>query len=175
MPKKTAAPAVDEHAASFLAFGRQYQAAANLLYEADKTLRVPTYFMYLHAIELALKAYVRAANLPVVAGRKRKHHQVTELYEECKTLGLRIGPDDPTDIGNIVGMLDDMNKDQGLRYFTRNPSSIPEMSWVRGTVENLFRAVEPSVKARAAADGVGSGHAVSFSLTFNKPFLTLSK
>ena len=172
---KKAAPATDEHAASFLAFGRQYQKAANLLYEADKTLKVPTYFMYLHAIELALKAYLRAANLPVVAGKKRKHHQVTELYEECKTLGLRIGTEDPSDIRNIVSMLDDMNMDQGLRYFTRNPSSTPEMSWVRDTVENLFRAVEPSVKARAEADGVGSGRAVSFSLMFNKPYPTPSK
>jgi hypothetical protein len=160
---KKAAPATDEHAASFLAFGRQYQKAANLLYEADKTLKVPTYFMYLHA------------NLPVVAGKKRKHHQVTELYEECKTLGLRIGTEDPSDIRNIVSMLDDMNMDQGLRYFTRNPSSTPEMSWVRDTVENLFRAVEPSVKARAEADGVGSGRAVSFSLMFNKPYPTPSK
>lgn len=175
MAKKKAAPAADEHAISFLGFGRQYQKAANLLCEADKTLKVPTYFMYLHAIELALKAFLRAANLPVVVGGKRKHHQITELYEECKKLGLRIGPDDSFDIQNVVALLDDANKDQGFRYFTGKGSSIPEMSWTRDTVENLFRAVEPSVKKRAEADGVVPGRAVKFDLMFSKPYASPTK
>lgn len=45
-------PAMDAHAFSFLGMARQYQKAANLLYDSDKTLT--------HAIELALKAFLRA-------------------------------------------------------------------------------------------------------------------
>jgi hypothetical protein len=48
--------------------GRQYQKAANLLYEADKTLTTPIYFLYLHAIELVLKAYLRCE--PSYLGRQ---------------------------------------------------------------------------------------------------------
>jgi hypothetical protein len=61
LAKKKGPPTPDAHAISFLAFARQYQKAANLLYESDKTLKAPTYFMYMHAIELALKAFLRAA------------------------------------------------------------------------------------------------------------------
>jgi hypothetical protein len=70
MAKNNALP--DAHAASFLGFAKQYQKAANLLYESDKTLSTPTYFMYMHAIELALKAFLRAADVPI-SGANRKH------------------------------------------------------------------------------------------------------
>ena len=121
---KKSTPATETHAAAFLGFGRQYQKAADLLYEADKTLTIPTYFMYSHAIELALKAYLRAANLPIVTDKKRKHHQIAALYSECKSLGLKIGPDDSTDIASVVALLEDANEDQGLRYFKDNCSTV---------------------------------------------------
>jgi hypothetical protein len=144
-------------------------AAANLLYESDKTLRSPTYFMYLHAIELALKAFLRAGDVPIVADGKRKHHQITELYEECRGLGLRIGPDDVFDIHNVVVLLEGANEEQGLRYFKQKGSSIPELSWTRDTVEKLLQAVEPSVKKKAEVDGIVPGRAVKFDITFSKP------
>jgi hypothetical protein len=71
MAQKSAPPTADEHAISFFGFAEQYQKAANLLYESDKTLRIPTYFLYIHAIELALKAFLRAADIPIAAGKTR--------------------------------------------------------------------------------------------------------
>ena len=113
--------------------------------------------MYMHAIELALKAFLRAASVPIVADRKRKHHHITELYEECRGLGLRIGPDDAFDLRNVVALLDGANEEQGLRYGRQKSSSLPELCWARDTVEKLLRAVEPSVERKAEADGIGSG------------------
>jgi hypothetical protein len=172
---KKSAPAADTHAISFLGFGRQYQNAANLLYEADETLAIPIYFLYSHAIELALKAYLRAANLPILADKKRKHHQIGMLYDECKKLGLRIGPDDATNMRNIVDMLEDANEDQGLRYFNAKGSGFPQLSWLRDAVEELFLAVAPSVTKRAQADGVVPGKIVKLNFTIGKPFLTPTK
>ena len=146
MAQKKSPPAADEHAFSFFGFAEQYQKAANLLYDSDKTLKTPTYFLYMHAIELALKAFLRAADVPIVTDRKRKHHQIVELYEECRELGLRIGPDDPFDIRNVVVLLEGANKEQGLRYFRMENSTIPDLSWTRDAVQKLLRAVEPSVQ-----------------------------
>jgi len=67
--------------------------------------------------ELALKAFLRTADVPIVAGGKRRHHHITELYEECRGLGLKIGPDDALDIRNVVALLEGANEEQGLRYF----------------------------------------------------------
>src|SRR5580700_4082548 len=153
MAKKTVQPATDEHATSFLGIARQYQKAANLVYDSNKNLISPIYFMYAHAIELGLKAFLRAANIPIVADGKRKHHQITELYEECHGLGLRVGPDDRFDIRNVVVLLQGANEEQGLRYFKQKGSWIPELSWTRDAVEKLLQAVEPSVKKKAEADG----------------------
>jgi regulator of PEP synthase PpsR (kinase-PPPase family) len=169
MAKKKAPRAADAHAISFLGVARKYQKAANLLYESDKTLRSPTYFMYLHTIELALKAFLRAADVPIVADGKRKHHKVTELYEECRNLGLRIGPEDMFDIRNVVVLLEGANEDQGLRYFKTKSSSMPALSWTREVVESLLQAVEPSVKKKADADGIVQGRAVRLEFTFGKP------
>jgi hypothetical protein len=160
--------AADAHAISFLGFARQYQRSANLLYDADKTLSTPTYFMYMHAIELALKAFLRAFDLPIGHGG-RKHHEITELYEECRALGLRIGPDDRFDIGNVVGLLESANEEQGLRYFTEKGTSFPDLAWTRDVVEKLLCAVEPSVKKKADADGIAAGKIVKANLTWSKP------
>src|ERR1017187_9360785 len=151
MAKKMNPLAADAHAISFFGFARQYQRAANLVYESDNTLKSPIYFMYMHAVELALKAFLRAASVPIVADRKRKHHQISELYEECRGLGLRIGPDDAFDLGNVDALLESANEEQGLRYFTMKTASVPDLFWTRDVVEKLFRAVEPSVEKKAEA------------------------
>jgi hypothetical protein len=82
---KKSTPAAETHATGFCGFGRQYQKAANLLFEADKTLTFPIYFLYSHAIELPLKAYLRAANLPVVRA-PASQVLVSRLYGVCRRL-----------------------------------------------------------------------------------------
>jgi hypothetical protein len=114
----------------------------------------------LHAIELALKAFLRTAYVPIVADGKRKHHQITELYEECRGLGLTIGPGDRFDIRDVVVLLEGANEEQGLRYFKTKGSGFPQLSWTRDAVEKLLRAVQPSVKKKAEADGIVPGLAV---------------
>jgi hypothetical protein len=169
MAKKKGQSATDEHATSFLGFARQYQRAANLLYKTDKLLKAPTYFLYAHAMELALKAFLRTANIPIVADGKRKHHHITALYEECRDLGLRIGPDDRFDLRNVVVLLEGANEDEGLRYFKTKGSSLPDLSWTRDVVEKLLQTIEPIIKKKAGSDGIRPGVAVKFDLVFSKP------
>ena len=112
---------------------------------------------------------MRAHDVPIVADGKRKHHQITELYEECRGLGLSIGPDDKFDIRNVVVLLEGANEAQGFRYFRTKSSAVPDLSWTRDVVEKLLQAIEPSVKKKAEADGIVPGRAVRFNLTFSKP------
>ena len=92
MAQKKSPPAADEHAISFFGFAEQYQKAANLLYDSDKTLRIPTYFLYMHAIELALKAFLRAHDVPIAADRTRKHHLITTCMRNAANLGSELVP-----------------------------------------------------------------------------------
>jgi hypothetical protein len=171
MSTKPTPPVADEHAVSFFGFAQQYQKAANLLHESDNTLSTPIYFLFEHAIELALKAYLRSSDIPIVADKKRKHHKITQLYAECGAPGLRIGPDDFFDIGNIVEMLEGANEEQGLRYFKMKGSTFPDLSWTRDTVAKLLQAVEPAVEEKRKTDGI-TDRAVKADMVFSKPVPT---
>ncbi|HEX3747648.1 MAG TPA: hypothetical protein VHW09_27120 [Bryobacteraceae bacterium] len=160
----------DAHACAFLGFAKQYQKAGNLLFDRhDQMLGNPAYFLYAHTIELALKAFLRAAGLPIVTDKKRKSHHITGLYEECHALGLRIGPQDRFDIRNVIVLLEGANQDQGLRYARGKSASFPDLSWTREAVESLLGAVEPSVKKKMESDGIVPATPARFDFVFSTP------
>jgi len=72
-------------------------------------------FLYFHTVELTLKAFLRSHSLPIVT--ERKNHSLTKRFEECLSLGPKIGQADRVGIGNIVTLLEKENEDQGFRYF----------------------------------------------------------
>src|SRR5258705_9874327 len=101
-----------QHAMGFFLRSQEYFSAADELLRSRKRLQAvngwwyPIYFCYSHAVELALKAFWRSHNPEVEYG-----HPLTDLYEKCRKMGLVIGADDRTQIGNIVRLLDEGNKD----------------------------------------------------------------
>jgi hypothetical protein len=155
-------------AAAFLNMARHYADAANELFMvADarpKTrghplpLSSPLYLLYSHAAELAFKAFLMAKHIPI-----RKIHELAELYDESRSSGLVIGPRDRFEIGNVVSLLDSGNKYQGFRYFNLESTSRPDLAWVRETIKELLRAVEPHVPPITAP-----GVAVKMILTLGK-------
>ena len=58
--------------------------------------RAPVYFLYAHAIEFALKAYLRSKALPVEAIEAHEH-RLSPLMNACHDRGLR----EPDHIGKI--------------------------------------------------------------------------
>jgi len=121
------------------------------------------YFEYSHAAELAFKAFLRCHYPEVEYG-----HGLMPYYERCRALGLQIGPDDRTQIGNIVTLLDSANKDQGLRYFM-NLGVVPDLAWTSEVVGRLLNVVEGHV-ARAEPDHLsGLGKPVGIFLIAGKP------
>ena|ERR1700733_1025258 len=127
----------------------------------------PTYFLYAHAAELALKAFLRAHNPEVEYG-----HELAVLYEKCRdiglVIGLVIGPNDQTQIENVVGLLDLANEDQGLRYFL-DANSMPDLAWTREVVTQLLRAVKPHVAKAENDNPSNSGKATKLVLVWGKP------
>ena len=157
----------DEHAASFLGFAQQYQRAANELldlHSADHLLRDPIYFLYAHAVEMLLKAFLRAHNIAIVGTpwAKEKGHHLYELYEECCRLGLNVDKNDPVGIRNVVILLDSGNRYQGFRYFSLESGSVPDLQWTRDIVQRLVNSVQPRVDAAAKRDQLDPTRPVKF-------------
>jgi hypothetical protein len=138
---------------AFLNMARDFQAAADIVSLKGGSLGGPVYFLYFHALELALKAFLRSHNIRIL-DTKRRGHNLTDLYEECRGLGLTIGPDDGTDINNVMRLLEGGNKYQGFRYFNLESVTIPDLSWTRATVRRLMQVVEQRVESTSEKNTV---------------------
>jgi hypothetical protein len=160
-------PITDVSAMAFFNFAREYHSAANQLFDSRPSLRNPIYFLYFHTVELALKAFLRSLSIQIL-GTERRSHNLTKLYEECRSLGLTVGPADRFEVGNIVPLLDAGNEYQGFRYFNLKSGSMPSLSWTREVVEQLMLAVETHLEARSKLDTVPAGPG-KLTITVGKP------
>ena len=141
MPKTKQTPKVDP--ISFSNRAREFYTAAEQVFgqQGSSALSWPLYFLYFHTLELAFKAFLRSHGFST-AQLLKKRHQLSKLYEDCRQLGLVIGPRDKFEIGNVVTLLEGANKFQGLRYFNPDLSSLPSLAWTREVAQELIRTIE---------------------------------
>ena len=164
MPKTSKA-----HAMSFFFRACEFFSAAEELFASERRPNAtnrwvyPIYFCYSHAVELALKAFLRSHNPEVEFG-----HTLMDRYKDCVTLGLVIGPDDRTQIGNIVSLLDSGNKESGFRYFM-GLEPLPDLTWTREVVGRLIGAVEPHVMLAEESHPSGLGQPAGIQMIIGKP------
>jgi HEPN domain-containing protein len=158
------------HPKAYFAAAKGYQAAADRLMQAmdaGEGLRVrdPTYFLYAHAVELALKACLLACGFnPPASGKKG--HTIEKLYAECSSHKL-LGMDD-ADRGMIklIHHLGTGNECHEYRYPDRPkvPRVSPDLPWTREVVGRLMAEVEPHVGAWVAANPVGPATKIDLDL-----------
>jgi HEPN domain-containing protein len=163
----TKPPVTEVSATAFFNQAREYMHAANRLFDETKSnISNPINLLYFHAVELTLKAFLRSRG--VTRRRKGREHELKELYDECRGLGLTIDPADQLDIENIVSLLESGNEDQGFRYFNLKSVVMADLSWTREVVEKLIRVVGPQVGVRLDQDIV-PGVAVKGIMILGKP------
>jgi HEPN domain-containing protein len=146
---------------AYLNFARQYFQAAEELSGSKSRVDDAQYYLYFHATELLLKAYLRAHE------REPWSHELSDLLKECRDLGLSIDSEDKYGLQNIVSLLESGNVEMGFRYFTLKSGSIPDMGWTREVVGKLMKAVsavvDPTCDSRA-------GVAVKLVAVIGKPY-----
>lgn len=126
------------HPEALFGYARQYHRAATALLLNVKGVEEPLYFLYVHSIELALKAYLRSRDRPLF----EKHGLVT-LLDNSEKHGFHVD----RDLRNVVELLESENKRHGYRYFVAGQTSRPGMDYVPGVVDALMRAVEGHLKS----------------------------
>ena len=157
------------HAMFFFLRAGEFFSAAEKLFASENRAKAPNkweypiYFCYSHAVELALKAFLRSHKPEVEFG-----HELTKTYKKCVALGLVIGPDDRTHIGNIVTLLDNGNEKSGFRYFMGS-GALPDLAWTREVVGRLIDAVEPHAIRAEKDNASGLGKVVGIRLIIGKP------
>ncbi len=161
---------VDETPAeAFLSTAQQYHLAAATLLPLYQRAESPLYFLFAHAIELALKAYLRSRGLS--APRGQRGHALQGLFEQCQRKGLQVAA--------TCGMLIHLsgkseNKQHGFRYFVFEPKGRPDINYLREVVDELMGVVEEEVHKKPTKGLSGAAPKVSqwASQRRNRRFLT---
>lgn len=131
------------HAGETFEMARSYQIAANRLLTAMRAeqlpLMDPTYFLYAHTVELALKALLQAQGISVTGS-----HDIGDLFEDCRSKDL-IGPDPHFELHNLVVLLGAGNEGHRYRYAGNVRRIRPDLPWVQEAVERLMKIVQPHI------------------------------
>lgn len=116
--------------------------------QENPDLRHPAYFLYTHAIELAMKAFL-AANGMDEKRLMKIGHQLDHLLKSCIDDGLSA----VSGLEEVVLTLTEMNQDQDLRYPTPFNLHVPAPWYCAETFEALEEAIAPRVeRAQLAAE-----------------------
>ena len=139
--------------AFFLSAGSFLQTAI-LAHEAlaAKTLKLryemPVYYLYSHAIELTLKAFLRSNGLtPHELSRRPWGHDLLKLWEGCFERGFTLDQNTCRTIGAVVNLLAPYAANFDFRYIRVGIKSLPPLKVVREATERLQAAVKPIAEA----------------------------
>jgi hypothetical protein len=142
--------ATSAEAMTFLNMARKYQKAGSRLLgaiEGDKAdplraLNDPIYFLFAHALELGLKAFLSSRD-EVVPKSGKDGHDIVGLHRRCEALGLRL-KEDADSLPRVVEMLATENEHHGFRYFDPvkgDNGVIPALPWTRDVVNALIAVI----------------------------------
>jgi hypothetical protein len=139
----------DRHPRRYYDFAKGYQIAADRLLltieaEGGTMMQSPVYFLYAHAIELALKACMLSRELKPPRGGGNAHN-ILMFFDQCRTGGI-IDLTDKILLFNALGQ----NDYQGYRYpdEPKPPRfALPELNWTKEAVNQLMAEVEPHIAA----------------------------
>jgi hypothetical protein len=134
-----------------------YQTSADMLHERlpaqpriGLPLSDPVYFLYHHAVELALRACLATSNLRT----KETEHNIVALFEQCRRAKLLGVTDEHSEMQELIGLLHGKDKGHSYRYYKRARDFVPELPWVQEVVRQLIADVEPHLRTWGKSNGV---------------------
>lgn len=102
---------------------------------------VPAYFLAVHGIELALKAFLRHKGILPKELQRKFGHDIHASYRKAKELGLLdVFHEHPDDV-RAMNMLAVLNVDHGLRYIKTGAKQFPFWSIVEPLAVRLHQSV----------------------------------
>lgn len=107
---------------------------------------IPAYFLLTHALELTLKAYLRAAGLTVEQLSYRPlGHDLRALYSKARDLGLPALYELTEEDSSALHLLAELNEGHQLRYIETGAKTFPSWAIAEPFVVRLHQAVAPTV------------------------------
>jgi len=114
------------------------RAAKHLAETTELRFSAPIYFLYSHAIELVLKAYLRAHGA-TLDDLRRFGHRLPGLLRRVHSRGLDLGASAEKASG-LIAMLDLYNQNHEFRYIVIGYKTLPELKEVEEVTAGLLGA-----------------------------------
>lgn len=128
---------INRQASTLLAYSKSYQKALLILESKNEGLGKyypASYFLALHAIELALKAVIISKSGSTKEDIKKKYgHNLSKLMEDASKLVSYSG-----EFQEVVKMMSPFHEDHSMRYFKKGAKSFP-------VIEQLLETVAESI------------------------------
>jgi hypothetical protein len=137
------------YAGSFLDAARHLARAADT---GELRLRfdAPVYFLYSHALELTLKAFLRAKGYSAQRlGSREFGHKLGVLWRECIKEGFSADPANDAFLEAMIDVLDPLATAYEFRYLKIGPKQVPQLDELELAIGRLRAAVEPVVRSAA--------------------------
>lgn len=119
-------------------YGDSYLKAARHVARIKLQHSAPVYFLYVHAIELALKAYLRAQGA-TLEDLKSIGHSLPELLKRARQKGLH-DSNAPTATTQILKTLDVYNRTHEFRYIVTGFKTLPTVAALDVAAAGLLKA-----------------------------------
>lgn len=103
----------------------------------------PICFLYMHAVELYLKAFLRAQGVSVQDLRDKYGHRLRRLAEAARSDGLQFDDEDT----EVVGLIDDLDVTT-VRYIRTGAFKRPALEALRRTCKSLHDSLEAVLRER---------------------------
>lgn len=130
--------------------GKSFFEAAQHLQRACETselrlrFNMPVYYLYCHAFELTLKAFLRAKGMSAHRLASREFgHKLQVLWDACVAEGLQSNPVADAFIAQAVELLDPFAREFEFRYIKVGFKQLPTLTDVQSAVADLMAAVKP--------------------------------
>ena len=127
-----------------------YRRSADILESLEKERApleyvFPIYFLYSHAAELFLKAFLRLNGMSIAALAKKPYgHNLVGLYKKCNQYALGLSEIDKRSLVQLLPLLAQGHDDYQFRYFEKSFNTA-DLSWIRESVSKLADAIEAAV------------------------------
>lgn len=117
----------------------------------DKSLRIrfqmPVYYLYSHAFELTLKAFLRVKGHSSDDVRKKFGHKLQLVWTACLNEGLKLNPVAQAFVEQIVDLLDPYATEYEFRYVKTGFKSLPSLEDIESSLNDLLETVRPLCEA----------------------------
>lgn len=105
---------------------------------------MPVYYLYCHAFELTLKAFLRAKGLSTYNLASHEFgHKLKVLWDACVDEGLQSNPVADALIAQTIELLDPFAREFEFRYVKVGFKQLPMLTDIQSAAADLMAAVKP--------------------------------